>query len=152
MVTCPTVHDPATTAAQLRTFFTDEHVHAALVADADKLIGVVERADLTDLDDDTQAGTIARLDGRTILPTESVPRVLQAMKRSGRRRLAVVGDDGALLGLLCLKASGRGFCSDADVLNRASDRTPGRPARSPEDGPKPRRRTSRAPSSARELL
>jgi len=121
MVTCPTVHDPSTTAAQLRTFFDDEHVHAALVVDADKLIGVVERADLaSDFSGDTQVRMIARLEGRTIEPTASVPEALETMKRTERRRLAVVGDDGALLGLLCLKASGDGFCSDTDVRTRAT--------------------------------
>jgi CBS domain-containing protein len=128
MVTHPTVHHPSTTVAQLRAFFDDEHVHAVLLVDADELIGVVERADLTAaLTGDTQAETIGRLDGRTILPTASVPGAVEAMRRSERRRLAVVGDDGALLGLLCLKASGRGFCSDTDVRNRASDRPPDRP-------------------------
>jgi CBS domain-containing protein len=128
MVTSPTVHDASTTAARLRAFFDDEHVHAALLVDAGELVGVVERADLgSDLRDDAQAWTIARLDGRTIPPTATVQGAVESMKRTGRRRLAVVGEDGALLGLLCLKASGRGFCSDTDVRNRASDRPADRP-------------------------
>jgi CBS domain-containing protein len=119
MVTCPTVHDPSTTVGQLRAFFDDEHVHAALLVEAGELLGVIERADLSaDLCDEAQARTVARLDGRTVDPSESVPDVLEAMKRSGRRRLAVVGDNGALLGILCLKASGRGFCSNVDVRAR----------------------------------
>jgi CBS domain-containing protein len=77
---------------------------------------------VADVCDDTQARTIARLEGRTSHPTQRVSGVLEAMKRSHRRRLAVVDDNGGLLGLLCLKASGRGFCSDADVHARASDR------------------------------
>jgi hypothetical protein len=40
------------------------------------------------------------------------------MRASGRRRLAVTSDDGTLVGLLCLKASGNGFCSDGDVASR----------------------------------
>ncbi len=36
----------------------------------------------------------------------------------GRRRLAVVDERGALLGLLCLKRRLTGFCSDADVAAR----------------------------------
>ena len=32
--------------------------------------------------------------------------------------LAVTNTEGRLLGLLCLKASGLGFCSDADVTSR----------------------------------
>jgi hypothetical protein len=40
------------------------------------------------------------------------------MRQQGRRRLAVVDADGALLGLLCLKASGDGFCSDDGIASR----------------------------------
>jgi hypothetical protein len=41
------------------------------------------------------------------------------MTATGRRRAAVVSDDGRLLGLLCLKASRAGFCSAQDVRARA---------------------------------
>ena len=41
------------------------------------------------------------------------------MREQGTRRLAVVDDDGDLLGLLCLKRTLDGFCSDADVRARA---------------------------------
>jgi FdhD protein len=41
------------------------------------------------------------------------------MTATGRRRAAVTSADGRLLGLLCLKASRRGFCSDQDVRARA---------------------------------
>jgi hypothetical protein len=41
------------------------------------------------------------------------------MTHSGRRRLAATSNDSTLLGLLCLKAGGLGFCSDADVANRS---------------------------------
>jgi len=47
------------------------------------------------------------------------------MSRTGRRRLAVVDDGGVLVGLLCLKRTGRGFCSDLDVASRAASRRPG---------------------------
>jgi len=40
------------------------------------------------------------------------------MQRTGRRRLAVVDGEGRLVGLLCLKASGSGFCSNEDVASR----------------------------------
>lgn len=38
------------------------------------------------------------------------------------RRLAVIDDHGMLLGLLCLKRTGLGFCSDTDVQARADER------------------------------
>jgi hypothetical protein len=40
------------------------------------------------------------------------------MRQTGRRRLAVVDEDGTLLGLLCLKATGLGFCSDDAIAQR----------------------------------
>lgn len=83
------------------------------------LIGVVERVDLrTDLSDPTPARTIAALHGRTIHPGAKADERLAAMRRNNQRRLAVMSDGGQLLGLLCLKASRLGFCSDPDVRSR----------------------------------
>src|SRR5437764_15467138 len=80
-------------------------------------------ADLTSrLSAEMPASTIARLDGRTISRKAPLHEALDAMTRAGRRRLAVTSDDSTLLGLLCLKASGAGFCSDADVANRGCTR------------------------------
>ncbi|HJU37369.1 MAG TPA: CBS domain-containing protein [Gaiellaceae bacterium] len=119
MVTRPTVHGPSVTVGQLRDFFSDSHVHAAVLVDAGALIGVVERADLAgDLDDDAPASSFAVLDGRTVRREAGADATLEAMKRTDRRRLAVVDEDGQLLGLLCLKGSGLGFCSDADAGSR----------------------------------
>ncbi|MDP3966681.1 MAG: hypothetical protein Q8Q02_00245 [Nocardioides sp.] len=44
------------------------------------------------------------------------------MRARQQRRLAVVDDDGLLVGLVCLKARGTGFCSNADVTTRALGR------------------------------
>ena len=41
-----------------------------------------------------------------------------ALAGDDRRRLAVTADDSTLLGLLCLKASHLGFCTDADIASR----------------------------------
>ncbi len=127
MVTRPQVHGPAATVDELRAFFRDEHVHMALVADGGRLVGTVERADLVEaLDGETPAASIAALDGRTIRPEAGLPEALDAMTRHGRRRLAVTRDDATLLGLLCLKASGLGFCSDGDVESRRCSHDPPR--------------------------
>jgi hypothetical protein len=40
----------------------------------------------------------------------------------GQRRLAVVDDAGVLAGLLCLKRKLTGFCTDADVGARVTER------------------------------
>jgi CBS domain protein len=104
------------TVGQLRSFFCDAHVHSGLLVHEGRLIGVVERAHLTsDLSDNTLARTIAVLDGASVDPGARIDVTLEAMKRNSQRRLAVVGEDEQLCGLLCLKASGLGFCSDADV-------------------------------------
>ena len=119
MVTSPTVHDPRTTVAQLRAFFRDDHVHLALLVDEHKLVGTVERSDLeATLNSRLPASAIARLQGRTVRPDHTLSAAFKAMKRDDRRRLAVTSDDSTLLGLLCLKRTGLGFCSDADVRSR----------------------------------
>jgi hypothetical protein len=54
------------------------------------------------------------------VPAEaSLAEVRRKMIATGRRRAAVTSADGRLLGLLCLKASQAGFCSDQDVRARA---------------------------------
>ena len=54
------------------------------------------------------------------MPAEAnLAEVRRAMTETGRRRAAVTSADGRLLGLLCLKASRAGFCSDQDVRARA---------------------------------
>lgn len=122
MHTVPTVHGPETTVGELRAYFRDEHVHMALLADRGRLVGAVERDDLAArLGDEERAAAIATLDDRTVRPDASLPEALQAMARSGRRRLAVTTEDGTLVGLLCLKSSGDGFCSDADVGSRRAE-------------------------------
>lgn len=119
MVTCPVTHAPSTTVAELRAFFGDDHVHMALLLDGGRLVGTVERDDLSaHLGGDTASAGIARIDGRTTAPDADLSAVLASMKRDGRRRLAVVSRDGELVGLLCLKAGGEGFCSDAGVRSR----------------------------------
>jgi hypothetical protein len=119
MVTAPAVHDPWTTVAQLRAFFRDDHVHMALIVDRAHLLGAVERGDLVPtLSSQTPAREIARLHGRTIGREHLLSEALKTMMRDNRRRLAVISGDSTLLGLLCLKQSRRGFCSDADVRNR----------------------------------
>jgi predicted transcriptional regulator len=121
MVTRPAVQRPSTTVGELRAFFDDDHLHMALLVEEGRLIGTVERSDLAEArDNEAAASAVARLRGRTVSPDEDLFGTFVAMKRAGRRRLAVVSDDTTLLGLLCLKASGRGFCSDADVASRQS--------------------------------
>ncbi|HEY2518849.1 MAG TPA: CBS domain-containing protein [Streptosporangiaceae bacterium] len=132
MVTTPVRHALTATVGELRDFFRDEHVHAALITGpAGHLAAVVERGDLDPhRAPDAAAAPLGRLAGRTVPPGASLADVQEAMNGSGRRRAAVTSADGRLLGLLCRKASRAGFCSDQDVSARAAG-----PVRSARTGP-----------------
>lgn len=118
MISSPKTCGLGTSVAQLREFFTDSHVHAALVVENGELWTVVERVDLdVPLALDSPAVGIGHLKGRTTGADADLLATWQAMTAAGRRRLAVVAG-GRLLGLLCLKRSGLGFCSDSDVRAR----------------------------------
>ena len=121
MLTAPTRHPPSATVREIRDFFRDDHVHAALiVSPAGYLEAVVERDDIADCQvPGAAAAPLGRLAGRTVAPGASLAEVRRAMTAAGRRRAAVTSADGRLLGLLCLKASRTGFCSDQDVRARA---------------------------------
>jgi predicted transcriptional regulator len=119
MVRRPKLLSVTATAHDLRRFFLDDHVHMALVVESGKLITAVERADInSSVGDDTPAHSLGSLARRTIRPTDVVEAALHRMRADSRRRLAVVDDAGTVLGLLCLKRDGNGFCSDDDVLER----------------------------------
>ncbi len=118
MITCPTTHDLGTALDDIRAFFDDGHVHMALIVSADgRLITTIERPDLA-------AGAyrpvaeLGSLTGRTAGPALALDTATAALRRDSRRRLAVVDDSGRLLGLLCLKKDGTGYCSDQDVRDR----------------------------------
>jgi CBS domain-containing protein len=120
MLTTPVRHPLSATVGEIRDYFRDDHVHAALiVSPAGYLEAVVERDDIAGCHaPDAAAAPLGRLEGRTVAAGASVAEVRRAMTAAGRRRVAVTGADGRLLGLLCLKASRAGFCSDQDVRAR----------------------------------
>lgn len=127
----PKVSPASMTAREAGVAFADDHVHALLVVEHGVLLAVVERADLVGVPGTTPAALAGRLAGRTVGPGADLAATWADMAARGRRRLAVVDRGGVLVGLLCLKRAGHGFCSDADVAARAADRQ-GRPeARSP---------------------
>ena len=121
MLTIPARHPLAATVQEIRDFFRDDHVHAALiVSPAGYLAAVVERDDIAKSDvPDAAAAALGRLAGRTVSAGADLADVRRAMNATGRRRAAVTSADGRLLGLLCLKASRSGFCSGHDVRARA---------------------------------
>lgn len=124
MITTAVRHPLSATVGEIRDFFRDDHVHAALiVSPAGYLEAVVERDDIAGcLALDAAAAPLGRLTGRTVPPGACLGELQRAMIAAGRRRTAVTSADGRLLGLLCLKAGQRGFCSEQDVHARALDK------------------------------
>lgn len=121
MLTTPVRHPLSATVGEIRDFFRDDHVHAALIVSAaGYLEAVVERDDIAGCQAlDAAAAPLGRLAGRTVPTGASLAEVRRAMTATGRRRAAVTSADGRLLGLLCLKANRAGFCSEQDVRARA---------------------------------
>ena len=126
MVVNPKVCPRTVTIGEVRELFSNDHVRAVLVADGRKLLSVVEREDLDGvLPPCAPAFSIGRLLGRVSAADASLPAVHHRMSAEGRRRLAVVDELGNLAGLLCLKRSGLGFCSDSDIRAREAERCAG---------------------------
>lgn len=121
MLTAPKRCDRSAVVADLHELFQDEHVHCALVTDGSRLLSVVMRDDL-DADLTAPASTVGTLRGRTVAASANLDDVHRRMVEKRLRRLAVVTETGRLLGLLCLKRTGIGFCSDAGVAARAAAR------------------------------
>ena len=125
MLTGPKVAGAELTVADARDAFADDHVHALLVVQDGVLLSVVERSDLyrghRDDEPALRRGSVA---GRVVDPYADLEGARSWMLTQQRRRLAVVDMNLHLLGLLCMKRSYRGFCSNVDVCARASDPVP----------------------------
>lgn len=121
------IRHPKTLAADVtigvvRAQLADDHVHIALLTDGGRLVGTLLRTDLPAfLEDAAPALPHARLDGRVVTPERSAARVHAELVQHRLRRVAVVGADGTLLGLICLNRRRSGFCSDEDVAARAAE-------------------------------
>jgi CBS-domain-containing membrane protein len=120
MVTHPKTHGPDCSLEAIRAFFTDDHLHMALIVAADgRLVTTIERSDLAVMPMSARVAELGMLAGRTARPTDPLGAATAMLLRQGRRRLAVIDDDGRLLGLLCLKKDGNGYCTDAGIRERA---------------------------------
>lgn len=109
-----------TTVGEARAAFVDDHLHMLLLTANGFLLGTLVPADLLDADSDEDLALVyAELAGRTVPPTVSAEVMFRVLVSSHQRRRAVVDRDGHLVGLLCLKQTQTGFCSDADVAERA---------------------------------
>ncbi|HYF74341.1 MAG TPA: CBS domain-containing protein, partial [Nocardioides sp.] len=111
MVERPKTLAGAATVAEARAELLDEHVHLVLLVQDGTLVGTLDRADLAAAPADAPASAYAVLAGRTVAPGVPAGDAWVLLRATDRRRLAVVDDDGVLLGLLCLKRRLTGFCS-----------------------------------------
>lgn len=115
---------------EVRRVFDSSHVHMVLLTGTgrvgERLLGTLVRDDLppagSGSDAPGSALAHARVEGRTVDAARASEDARRAMQAAGERRLAVVDDDGRLLGLLCLKRSGDGFCTDSGVASRRAAR------------------------------
>jgi hypothetical protein len=121
---CAKIHRQDATVAEVRALFTDDHVHCALLAEAGRLVAVVDRDELGSSPAGALAARHGTLDGRVVRPGADLEATRLSMLSQGRRRLAVIDENGMLLGLLCLKRSSLGFCTDSDVQARAREQRP----------------------------
>lgn len=120
MVTRPKTCSVTTTVAQAHRMFDDDHVHTLLLVHGERLITVVDRIDLAGRAGHQPAAQFGSTAGRLTAPEADLETVFRQMIDRSVRRLAVVDGSDNLLGLLCLKRTLRGFCSDEDVLARSS--------------------------------
>lgn len=109
------------TLSQARAALADGHVHLLLLVDGERLVGTIDRDDLGGVldDGDAPATAYSTLEDRTTGPDADAEALRHRLRNARARRVAVVDDDGLLLGLLCLKRTGLGYCTDADVEARA---------------------------------
>ncbi len=121
MVTIPTVLPASASVGDVRRFFADDHVHLAVLVEGGRVVTTLDRGDLAGVPDRDAAAEHGRWRGRSVRPGALLQPVKDRMIDAGTRRLVVVDEQRRLLGLLCLKRSLGGFCSDADVLARAAD-------------------------------
>lgn len=120
----PTVHPADLTVAQARDAFdASRKRHMLLLVRDGFLLGTLTRDDLAGATNpDSRALDFASLDGRTVPPDAPLAFTHEAMCERGIRRLAVTDGRGRLLGLLCLKRSLRGFCTDEGVAALRAER------------------------------
>ncbi|GAA4558651.1 hypothetical protein GCM10023175_65190 [Pseudonocardia xishanensis] len=123
MVTIPKTLDQQSDVGAVRRQLVDDHVHIVLIVDEHRrLLTTITRSDLSSsVPDSARAVDVGRLAGRTTRASMPISDVTSQLDRTGERRMAVTDNQGRLLGLLCLKQSRRGYCSDDGVAARVHD-------------------------------
>lgn len=125
----PTVLPATATVSEVWSVFASDHVHMVLLTGTGRLggrlRGTIVRGDLDRAPAADRPGngeepalTYARVTGRTVRADQPAQQALGELLARRLRRAAVVDGAGRLVGLLCVKRSGDGFCSDAGVASR----------------------------------
>ena len=127
MLRRPTVHPASLTLAQARAVFgASPKTHLLLLVLGEQLVGTLTRADVRNALEGSAPVPLGLLADRIVSEDAPLDVVRGRMIQEDRRRLAVVDDSMRLLGLLCLKRSRTGFCTDEGVAAmRAARRRPG---------------------------
>lgn len=135
MLRQPTVHGGDFTVRQARNAFAaSPKTHLLLLVNDGVLVSTVSRDDLPGARATTPAARVGALHGRIVHPDAALEPTHEAMVRDGQRRLAVVDGGMRLLGLLCLKSSLSGFCTDSSIATmRAARQAAQRTALQPEN-------------------
>lgn len=129
MLRHPKVLDAQATVDEAGAALTNDHVHMVLLTEGSTLVGTLVRTDLPQAAQGSSQGSgpalmWSTLRDRTVPSAAPADAAQDLLIERGLRRLAVVDHDGTLLGLMCLKRSRTGFCSDEDVASRARSRRP----------------------------
>jgi hypothetical protein len=124
MVRAPHLTDANATVESVLQLFQDDHMQMALiVADDGTLITAIERCDLDPPPpNECPAAQFGTLRGRVVTASSPLRLAARRLQRDRRRRLAVIGEHGELLGLLCLNRKGDNYCSDEGIRQRAAAR------------------------------
>ena len=118
----PVVLTADRTVADVHDLFLRDHQRLALVVDeTGRLLTTITRTDLAGLEPDLPARRAGTLAGRTVGPDTTLADASARLGGEAVRRAAVVDADGRLLGLLCLKRSGAGYCTDEGVAARRAE-------------------------------
>jgi CBS domain-containing protein len=112
MVKRPKTLPASATVAQARSLFENPRVLVALLEDGGRYAGEVARDDVpAGAGSDQPVGGYA-VTGETIGAEQPMSAAVEQMERLDQERLAVVGAEGELLGLLCLNRKHGHFCVD----------------------------------------
>lgn len=126
MLRHPTVHGVTLSVGEARAIFAAHpKTHLLLLVDGRRLVSTVTREDLDAarrVDDDAPATHVGSLEHRTVGPDVPLAPTREEMVETGQRRVAVVGPEMELMGLLCLKRRLTDFCTDDGVASMRRER------------------------------